>query len=66
METGGGSYEGRHGRYMGGMGDEVLPPIQVPMATVECSTEDEEANFAAIDRLEELDDVTNVEHNMAL
>lgn len=40
--------------------------VNVPMATVECSTEDEEANFAAIDRLEELDDVTNVEHNMAL
>ena len=35
------------------------------MATVECGEEDETANFAAIDRLEELDDVTNVEHNMA-
>lgn len=39
--------------------------IYSPMATVECGEEDEAANFAAIDRLEELDDVTNVEHNMA-
>ena len=40
--------------------------VNVPLATVECSAEDEEANFAAIDRIEESDDVTNVEHNMAI
>jgi len=39
--------------------------VNVPMATVECSEEDQEANYKAIDKLEELDDVTNVEHNMA-
>lgn len=40
--------------------------VHAPLATVECSAEDEEANFAAIDRIEESDDVTNVEHNMAI
>jgi len=40
--------------------------VQIPLTTVECSPEDEEANFKAIDRLEELDDVTNVEHNMKI
>jgi len=30
------------------------------------SAEDEAANYAAIDKLEELDDVTAVEHNMAV
>uniref|UniRef100_A0A7S0L731 Uncharacterized protein n=1 Tax=Coccolithus braarudii TaxID=221442 RepID=A0A7S0L731_9EUKA len=40
--------------------------VQVPLTLVECSDEDAEANFKAIDRLEELDDVTNVEHNMQL
>lgn len=40
--------------------------VHVPMASVEVSTEDEEMNFVAIDKLEELDDVVNVEHNMDL
>lgn len=40
--------------------------VYVPMATVECSDDDEEANFKVIDRLEELDDVVSVEHNMAV
>mmetsp|Transcript_5810 Transcript_5810/g.15838 ORF Transcript_5810/g.15838 Transcript_5810/m.15838 type:complete len:291 (-) Transcript_5810:206-1078(-) len=40
--------------------------VNIPMATVEVSEEDEENNFKVIDRLEELDDVTNVEHNMAV
>ena len=39
--------------------------VHVPLTTVECSEEDSEVNYAAIDKLEELDDVTNVEHNMA-
>eukprot|EP00967_Tisochrysis_lutea_P132197 scaffold230571_cov35-Tisochrysis_lutea.AAC.3 len=39
--------------------------IHLPLAPVEVSEEDEEANYACIDKLEELDDVTNVEHNMA-
>ena len=39
--------------------------IHVPLATVECSEEEAEANYAAIDKLEENDDVTSVEHNMA-
>ena len=38
--------------------------VHVPLATAECSEEEAEANYAAIDKLEELDDVTNVEHNM--
>ena len=38
--------------------------VYVPMTTVEVSEEHEAENFAAIDKLEELDDVTNVEHNM--
>jgi len=40
--------------------------VHVPMATVEVGEQDEEANFKCIDRLEELDDVTSVEHNMAV
>lgn len=40
--------------------------IQVPLATVEVSAEDEELNFKVIDRLEEIDDVVSVEHNMAV
>jgi len=40
--------------------------IQVPMATVDCGEEDEEMNFNVIDKLEELDDVATVEHNMAV
>jgi len=39
--------------------------INVPLTTIEVSEEDGEVNYAAIDKLEELDDVTNVEHNMA-
>ena len=39
--------------------------MHVPLTTVECSEEDMETNYAAIDKLEELDDVTSVEHNMA-
>ena len=39
--------------------------VHVPLTTVECSEEDMETNYAAIDKLEELDDVTSVEHNMA-
>ena len=35
------------------------------MAMVDCSEEDMALNYAAIDKLEELDDVTSVEHNMA-
>jgi len=38
--------------------------VNVPMTTVECSGEDEEANYKAIDRLDEIDDVSTVEHNM--
>jgi len=37
----------------------------VPLATVECSAEDVERNYQAIDRLEEIDDVASVAHNMA-
>ena len=33
-------------------------------ATVECSSEDEELNFKVIDKLEEIDDVSSIEHNM--
>jgi len=39
--------------------------VHVPNALIECSEADAEINYAAIDKLEELDDVTNVEHNMA-
>lgn len=39
--------------------------INVPMVPVECSVEDEEANYKVIDRLEDLDDVISVEHSMA-
>jgi len=40
--------------------------VYVPLASVSVSEDHEAENFAAIDRLEELDDVTNVEHNMAI
>ncbi|KAG8460497.1 hypothetical protein KFE25_013147 [Diacronema lutheri] len=40
--------------------------VHVPNSLVEVSEEDEAANFRCIDRLEELDDVAFVEHNMAL
>ena len=40
--------------------------INVPLSTVECSPEDEEANYKIIDRLEKLDDVASVDHNMAV
>ena len=39
--------------------------VHVPLTTVACSEEDMATNYAAIDKLEELDDVTSVEHNMA-
>lgn len=39
--------------------------INKPLTTVECTEEDEQANYKVIDRLEELDDVASVEHNMA-
>ena len=39
--------------------------VHVPLTTVDVSEEDAETNYAAIDKLEELDDVTSVEHNMA-
>jgi len=38
--------------------------VNIPLTTVECSDEQEEANYKVIDRLEELDDVSSVEHNM--
>ncbi len=40
--------------------------VNVPMTMVECSEEDEELNFKVIDRLDEIDDVSSVEHNMAV
>ena len=40
--------------------------VYVPLATVACDAEAEEANFEAIDKLEELEDVVSVEHNMAV
>jgi len=40
--------------------------VNVPMTDVECSEEDEEANYKVIDRLEEIDDVASIEHNMAV
>ena len=40
--------------------------MYVPLSTVEVSAEHEADNFAVIDKLEELDDVTNVEHNMVV
>ena len=40
--------------------------VNMPMTTVECSEEDTELNFKLIDRLDELDDVAFVEHNMQL
>eukprot|EP00316_Scyphosphaera_apsteinii_P009513 CAMPEP_0119312392 /NCGR_PEP_ID=MMETSP1333-20130426/26242_1 /TAXON_ID=418940 /ORGANISM="Scyphosphaera apsteinii, Strain RCC1455" /LENGTH=234 /DNA_ID=CAMNT_0007317003 /DNA_START=207 /DNA_END=911 /DNA_ORIENTATION=+ len=39
--------------------------VHIPLSAVECGEEDAAANYDAIDRLEELDDVTSVEHNMA-
>jgi YebC/PmpR family DNA-binding regulatory protein len=39
--------------------------VHVPLTTVDCSAEEMEGNYAAIDKLEELDDVSSVEHNMA-
>jgi YebC/PmpR family DNA-binding regulatory protein len=38
--------------------------VHVPLAPVEVSAEDEEANYKTIDALEALDDVDSVEHNM--
>jgi len=38
--------------------------VHVPNTLITCSDEDAEVNYATIDKLEELDDVTNVEHNM--
>jgi len=38
--------------------------VHVPNTVVDVSEADEEANFKAIDRLEELGDVSSVEHNM--
>lgn len=38
--------------------------VNVPLTTVECSSEDEELNFKVIDKLEEIDDVSSIEHNM--
>jgi len=40
--------------------------VNIPMTTVECSEEDEESNYKVIDRLDEIDDVSSVEHNMAV
>lgn len=40
--------------------------VHIPNAPIEVSEADEEANFKCIDRLEELDDVAFVEHNMIL
>ena len=40
--------------------------VNVPMTDVECSEEDEELNYQVIDKLEEIDDVSTVEHNMAV
>jgi YebC/PmpR family DNA-binding regulatory protein len=40
--------------------------VSVPLTTVECGAEDEELNFKVLDRLEELDDVSFIEHNMAV
>jgi len=39
--------------------------VQIPLTMVECSEEDLELNYKVIDRLEEIDDVSSVEHNMA-
>ena len=40
--------------------------VNVPLTFAECSDEDEELNYKLIDRLDELDDVSFVEHNMAV
>ena len=40
--------------------------VNVPLTTVDCSEEDEELNYKVIDRLDEIDDVSSVEHNMAV
>ena len=39
--------------------------VNVPLTTVDCSEEDE-LNYKVIDRLDEIDDVSSVEHNMAV
>lgn len=40
--------------------------VHVPLAPVEVSKEDEELNFKLIDKLDEVDDVDFIEHNMLL
>jgi len=40
--------------------------VNSPLATVECSEEDMAMNLEAIDKLEDIDDVDSVEHNMLL
>jgi YebC/PmpR family DNA-binding regulatory protein len=40
--------------------------VHVPVTMVECSEEDKELNFDVIDKLDELDDVAFVEHNMVM
>ena len=40
--------------------------VHEPMMLVECGDEDLEKNLKVLDRLEEVDDVDTVEHNMAL
>ena len=45
------------------------PEVAVPatyQVVVECGDEDLEKNLKVLDRLEEVDDVDTVEHNMAL
>ena len=39
--------------------------VNVPLSALEVSDEEQTANYGAIDRLEEIDDVVSVEHNMA-
>jgi transcriptional/translational regulatory protein YebC/TACO1 len=38
--------------------------VYVPSTTIACSEEDSEANYKYIDMLDEIDDVSSVEHNM--
>jgi len=40
--------------------------VHLPMTLVECSEEDMDLNYALVDKLDELDDVDLVEHNMQL